>query len=79
MLRDVIVPIIFGQEYKLWSLLCYFSSLLLVPFFWAQIFSAALDYETFSLDVIFQVLTAARIKFRVLWDVSPCIHVDTRR
>jgi hypothetical protein len=29
--------------------------------------------------VIFQVLTAASMKFRVFWDVAPCSHVDVDR
>jgi hypothetical protein len=32
-----------------------------------------------EIDVRFQVPTAAIMKFRVLWDVAPCSHIEVDR
>jgi hypothetical protein len=48
-------------------------------FSWAVIFSISIiEVIKNSYHVRFQVLTATSMKFRVFWDVAPCIQVDDR-
>jgi hypothetical protein len=33
-------------------------------------------FQNIAINMRFQVLTAANMKFRVIWDVAPCSHVE---
>jgi hypothetical protein len=75
----LIILIILSEEVKFWR-----ASLCSLPhtpgtFSWVKIFSSTSCSQMPSICVRFQVLTAASMKFRVIWDVVPCSHVEVDR